>query len=145
MLDISQSFAAFCSHLSHPVFFPSEWSWKRNISAKVFKAQAPLVSAQKLMFPHHARCVLFRFRYNRQSLLINTELKISLGVYMVIRLRTPFAPPDLHCCRLFTSHSLRCSILYLPPLIQDVSFYVYFLHLLPPLTQAMPPFKGRGR
>ena len=48
--------------------------WRRTVSSKFFDTQAPLISTEELMLPHHARCVLSRLRCNGHSLLLGSYL-----------------------------------------------------------------------
>ena len=50
--------------------------WRRTVSSKYFDTQVPSISAEELVLPRHARCVLSRLRCNGHSLL----LLISLGL-----------------------------------------------------------------
>ena len=48
--------------------------WRRTVSSKFFDTQVPSISTEELVLPRHARCVLFRLRCNRHSLLLSSYL-----------------------------------------------------------------------
>ena len=48
--------------------------WRRAVSSKFFDTQVPAISTEKLVFPHHVRCVLFRVCCNGHSLLLSSYL-----------------------------------------------------------------------
>ena len=48
--------------------------WRRTVSSKSFDTQVLLISTKELVLPRHARCVLFRLRCNRHSLLLSSYL-----------------------------------------------------------------------
>ena len=53
----------------HSLFF---WDWRRTVPSKFFNKQVPLVSIEELELAPLARCVVFRLRYNRHRLLLNS-------------------------------------------------------------------------
>ena len=46
--------------------------WRRAVSSKFFDIHAPSISAEELVLPRHARCVLSRLRCNGHSLLLSS-------------------------------------------------------------------------
>ena len=48
--------------------------WRRTVSSKFFDTQVSSVSTEELVFPRHARCVLYRLHSNRHSLLLSAYL-----------------------------------------------------------------------
>ena len=48
--------------------------WRRTVSSKYFDTQAPSISTEELVLPHHARCVLSRLRCNGHSLFLGSYL-----------------------------------------------------------------------
>ena len=49
-------------------------NWRHTVSFKFFDTQVPLIFAEELVLPRHARCVLSRLRCNRHSLLLGSYL-----------------------------------------------------------------------
>ena len=130
----------------HSSFFSD---WRRTVSSKFFDSQVPSISTEQLKLSCHARCVLFRPRCNRHSLLLSFHL-FRIGSYresFLQRLRT-LVP------RHFSSHSALSSYgLFAPlalwrlsvslrPLVQTLGSYPASEVLW---SSAMPPSVGRGR
>ena len=50
------------------------WDWRHTVSSKYFDTQVPSISIEKLVLPHHARCVLSHLCCNGHSLLLGSYL-----------------------------------------------------------------------
>ena len=48
--------------------------WRHTVPSKFFDTQVPSISAEELVLPCHARCVLSRLCYNGHSLLLGSYL-----------------------------------------------------------------------
>ena len=77
--------------------------WRRTISSKFFDTRVSSISTEELVFPRHARCVLFRLRCNGHSLLLSSYL-VRIG-----RIENPSCSACRHSSQ-DTSHLiLHCS------------------------------------
>ena len=48
--------------------------WRRTVSSKFFDTEAPSISTEELVLPHHVGCVLSHLRCNGDSLLLSSYL-----------------------------------------------------------------------
>ena len=67
---ISCSLSPLISHIHSRLFS----DWRRTVSSKYFDTRVPSISTEKLVLPHHARCVLSHLRCNGHSLFLGSYL-----------------------------------------------------------------------
>ena len=123
--------------------------WRRTVSFKFFDTQVSSISTEKLVLPHHARCVLSRLCCNEHSLLLSSYLS-RIG-----RIENPSCSACRHLSQkslisfgavqlrtLCAAHSLVTLCLSLQPLLQALECCPAYGA---PWSFAMPPYLGRSR
>ena len=78
--------------------------WRRTVSSKYFDTQVPSISTEELVFPRHARCVLYRLRCNGHSFLLGSYLS-RIG-----RIENPFCSACAHSSQDISHLILHCPV-----------------------------------
>ena len=117
--------------------------WRRAVSSKFFDTQISSISTEKLVLPHHARCVLSRLCCNGHSLLLSSYLS-RIAESRALRAAPADTRPRIPLISFCAVHprticaARSLATLSLRPLGSCPAFGV-------PWSSAMPPSLGTGR